>query len=330
FCLGLAAIFSASISFLAARVSRAQAAEMIGMIGSAGFAGMLIGAHVADFLVSLGGSERQAIDRLFYGATVLTLVAVPFAWAATRKERPTGRSVRHSAWRITLQYSRLPVVITAAVVGAAFAIPFSFLASYAKELQIDELAAYYSIYSIAAIATRVAGRKVTRRLGSTPTIVLGLICLAVGLVAMWPIRTGADLWFAGIMCGLGHGVVYPFLTAAGTARFPQQHRGLGTTMMIAVFDFGQFVGAPIFGTILALAARAGVPPYPTLLVIVAAVLVATAVGYAWVMRRERHEDTSAHDGPLAGEASPVGETSPALPVAARSMTELPAAVEAED
>ncbi|GAB6167152.1 hypothetical protein JCM19992_31520 [Thermostilla marina] len=105
FCLGVAAIFSASISFLAARVSRAQAAEMIGMIGSAGFAGMLIGAQVADFLVSLGGSERQAIDRLFYAAAVLTLVALPFAWAATRRERPIGRAVNHSAWRITVQYS---------------------------------------------------------------------------------------------------------------------------------------------------------------------------------------------------------------------------------
>ncbi|GAB6167151.1 hypothetical protein JCM19992_31510 [Thermostilla marina] len=221
-------------------------------------------------------------------------------------------------------------MVTAAVVGAAFAIPFSFLASYAKELQITELAAYYSIYSIAAITTRVAGRKVTRRLGSTPTIVLGLIFLAVGLVAMWPIRTGTDLWFSGIMCGLGHGVVYPFLTAAGTARFPQEHRGLGTTVMIAIFDFGQFVGAPIFGTILALAARAGAPPYPTLLVSVAALLVATAAGYAWVMRKETQGECPSRPR-YTVEPATAEDASPAVVSAiARSASEFSAVAEVDD
>lgn len=286
YCLGLAAVFSASVSFVAGRVSRARVAEMIGMIGAAGFAGTLVGPHLGDWIAATAPDARVVMDRLFVVSGLLTLAAVPLAWLSTRygKKPIAPPQRRESPWRVMYQYSPAPVIIAAAVIGAALAVPYTFLAAYAGELKILRLGTFFTVYSTAAILARVFARKSGRRLDPTAMTVVGIGSMALGLLCLLPVQQGWHLLFAAAITGFGHGIVYPFLTATGTSRFPEEHRGLGTTLMIAAFDLGLFIGAPIFGAVLAAARSLELPRYPTLFVVIACVLLLAGAGYAWAMR----------------------------------------------
>ena len=63
----------------------------------------------------------------------------------------------------------------------------------------------------------------------------------------------------------------------GSLAFPTRYRGLATTLMLTMFDLGNLVGQPAVGTILKMGERMGWPPYPTMFLSVA-LLMLTVLG----------------------------------------------------
>jgi hypothetical protein len=67
----------------------------------------------------------------------------------------------------------------------------------------------------------------------------------------------------------------------GSLAFPTRYRGLATTLMLTAFDLGNLLGQPAVGSMLRLADFMGWPPYPTMYLSVAVLLVAVLTLYAW-------------------------------------------------
>jgi MFS family permease len=185
-------------------------------------------------------------------------------------------------------------------------LPSTFLPTYAAELHIERIALFFTVYAIAAVVTRIATRQWPQRLGLHAMILLGIAGLVASQLLFLLVRGEWSLWLPGVACGMTHAVLFPATLAAGNRWFPQQHRGLGTTLILAAWDVGLLVGMPAAGAILHYSEAGGLPPYPTMFM--AAATLAGVVGIWYVLdNREarRHEcDTHlARGGPATQRSS---------------------------
>jgi MFS family permease len=178
--------------------------------------------------------------------------------------------------------------------GAGIGLPSSFLRTYAADLGIARIGLFFAVYSPTAIITRVCTRRLPERIGIPPMILAGLALLAGGQLLLIAVGSEWMLIFPGIVYGSAHAILFPSTVAAGAMAFPERYRGLGTTLILATFDLGLLIGAPLAGLTVHMAGAVGLPSYPTLYGCMAATFLMIAFVFAWARRR--------------GQGTPVAET----------------------
>ena len=86
YCCAVAGIYGASMTFISMCGPSRRLAELVGMLGTAGFLGTVAGTLLGDFLIDSVKANRTQVVEMFVAAGLLGIVAIPFAWAATRRE----------------------------------------------------------------------------------------------------------------------------------------------------------------------------------------------------------------------------------------------------
>ena len=263
-----------------ARKPVARMAEMIGMLGTAGFFGIVAGTQLGDLLLGTPSVQRWQVDCMFLVAGTLALCAAPFACSATFVQAPPRPRRRPPMRWLLRRYHPGTVLLVGVAMGAGISLPAIFLRTYAAELGIVRIGAFFALYAPTAIATRLLTRRLPERFGLPPMILVGLGALAVSQLLFLLVGSTWQLVVPGIGYGIAHAILFPATVAAGSQAFPNRHRGLGTVLMLATFDVGQLVGAPLAGVIVHFSSVLGLPGYPTLFVSTAGILGAVAVVYA--------------------------------------------------
>lgn len=332
----LATVYSASLTLMSARAPRGRLAEVIGIFGSAGFAGVVLGAPLADWLFSAAAPTRQLMDEMFLIAAGLSALSLPLTWfvpaanesrtvaarAAAARLAATGGGRRRKAraepisttlWR----YSPGPLIAIGIVAGAALNIPQTFLPRYVAGFEQNVISSFFVVYALTAIVVRTLLLRTLQRLGLERIIIGGMGLLTLAFLLFLPVREPIGLLLPGFVFGLGHAVLFPAIVGLGSGAFPKRHRGLATTLMLAVLDAGLFLGAPMVGVLLRAAEAWGLPRYPTMFFSVAVVLLVADGLYARFYRR-RKPHPRAH--------LPVSAASPAE-IRPRTLVEPPAPVE---
>ncbi|NUQ64653.1 MAG: hypothetical protein HUU20_19485 [Pirellulales bacterium] len=282
----IAGIFGSSITFISGRVSIARMAELVGMLGTSGFMGMVIGAQWGDLLCGTQTVQRWQIDRLFVVCGLLAIGAMWFAWLATRGlPAPSRRRRRAPLLALVRRYQPGTVLVVGIAVGAALALPATFLRTYAAELDIARIGLFFGVYAPTAIITRVATRRMPEQIGLVPMTLIGMAVLSAGDLLFLPVGAEWQFVFPAVGFGISHAILFPTITATGSGAFPVRYRGLGTMVILAAFDAGQLVGAPAAGAIVHFSGLVGLPRYPTLFVTMAVILGAVGIGYALTSRR---------------------------------------------
>ncbi|HUT93340.1 MAG TPA: MFS transporter [Thermoguttaceae bacterium] len=279
YCSAVAGIMGAAMTFIAGRAPVARMAEMIGMLGTSGFFGIVLGTQLGDLLLGTETIERWQVDRMFLVAGTLGLCAVTFVWGATRHEpRPKRRRRPPLLWLLR-RYFPGTVLLVGVATGIGTGLPTTFLRPYAAQLDISRIGLFFGVYAPAAILTRILTRRLPERLGLAPMILAGLGTLIVGQLLL--VLVGSEWTFVlpGIAYGVGHAMLVPSVIAAGSRAFPNRHRGLGTTLILSMFDLGNVVGAPMAGAIVHFGGAVGLPGYPIMFVSVAAALGLAGVVY---------------------------------------------------
>ncbi len=75
------------MTFVSMRTCNDRLAEMVGMLGTGGFVGIVAGTLVGDLLFGSVSIAAAQVAEMFIIAALLGLLALPFAWGATRGER---------------------------------------------------------------------------------------------------------------------------------------------------------------------------------------------------------------------------------------------------
>jgi MFS family permease len=281
FCSSIAGIFGASVTFITGRAPVARMAEMIAMLGTSGFLGIVLGTQLGDLLCGTETIERWQVDRMFWIAGTLGLGALLFAWGATRNELPPVRRRRPPLFWLLRRYHPGWVLLVGVATGVGIGLPSTFLRTYAAELGIARIGLFFGVYAPTAIITRLVTRRLPERIGLGRMIMAGLGCLIAGQLLLLIVRSEWMFVVPGIGFGMAHAILFPATIAAGSRAFPNRHRGLGTTLMMAMFDLGTLVGAPTAGAILHFSGALALPRYPTMIVSVAVMLGVVAAVYAW-------------------------------------------------
>lgn len=276
----LAGIFGASITYVSGRAAVARMAEVVGTLGTSGFIGMMCGTALGGMIVG-EVADRAEIDALFLTAAGFSALAFCFAWAATRGavvRVPTRRSP--PLWWLIKRYHPGLILLMSAATGLGLNLPTVFLRPYVEQLQLDlGLVMFFNTYPPIAFIGRLTMRRLPDRLGIRPMLAIGIVTLVLGMMSFLLVRETWHLIVPAFFMGLAHACLFPAVVAGGSGVFPGRYRGSGTTLVLAMFDFGILIGSPLSGKILTLAAARGWPNYGTLFPVLSAILATCGLVY---------------------------------------------------
>lgn len=279
----LAGMFGSSITFVSLRVPPPRMAEMIGALGTSGFLGILLGPLLSDAVAAAPGDARTNVVRMLLVAAGFAVLAAVTAWWATGKSIPPAYRKRPHTGHVLRRYVPFVLALAAAAMGAGFSIPMAFLRPFAAEHALGGVGLFFAVYAATAFAARVASRSWFQRFGNRPWILTGLTLLSLSYLCYVPASRPWHLIVPGAIAGIAHALLFPSIMAAGTGAFPRRYLGVATSFMLAMFDLGTLLGAPLVGISVQEARRLGWPAYPATFVGVAVVL-ACATGVVWWQR----------------------------------------------
>ncbi len=243
----LAGFSGSSITFVALRVPPMRMAEMVGALGTSGFVGIMLGPLLGDWLASGGASRETVVDQLFLIASTLAILSTAVTWFVTSDAQPAVHRRRPNLWHVVTRYHPLVISITAAAMGAGLSIPMTFLRPFAVEAHLNNVGLFFVVYSCVAFVARVATASHFSRLGNRLWIIVGLSLMTLSFLCYIPVTRTWHLIFPGAIAGVAHALLFPAVMAAGTAAFPRRYLGVATSLILATFDIGVFLGAPIIG-----------------------------------------------------------------------------------
>lgn len=275
----LAGVFGSSITFVSLRVSPSRMAEVIGTLGTSGFLGIMIGPLIGDWLSEGLAEERSMVPRMFGVAGSIAFLSALATWAACRRDVPPQHRRRPHWWRIVRRYYPVTISITAAAMGAGFSIPMTFLRPFAEETGIRGVGLFFLVYAAIAFVTRIASRSVFERYGNRPWIIVGLGLLSLSFLCYTPATRAWHLILPAALAGMAHALLFPSIVAAGTSAFPRRYLGIATSVTLAMFDVGTFVGAPVVGAFIRVAKTNSWAAYPWMFAGTAGVIFLIAVWF---------------------------------------------------
>jgi hypothetical protein len=246
---------------------------------------------LGDLILGTGTIHRWQVDRMFVVAGTLGIGSLAFACLATWGSTPP-KPVAHPPLALLL-YRHTPVMVLMVGVGMGIGLtmPSVFLAAYAAKLNIAHIGLFFGVYAPAAIATRVVTRRMPEHFGTTPMILIGTAGLVVSPLLLLLVDARWTLVLPGVSYGVSHALLFPSIIAAGTRPFPEQHRGLATTLIMGTWDAGALVGSPLAGAILHYSALAGLPPYPCMFVAMSGLLAILGTTFAVAQYRRGWTET---------------------------------------
>jgi hypothetical protein len=181
-------------------------------------------------------------------------------------------------------------MLAGVLMGIGLGLPTIFLTTFAASLGIGHIAVFFWVYAPTAILVRLAMRRFPESISNTTLIVVGLLLLVISFVLFLPVHALWHLALPAVVMGSSHALLFPTVTTEGSGRFPARYRGIGTTLILGMFDLGNLVGSPLVGSILRVSRRVGFPAYPTMFLTVCLLLAASTVLFVWLSHRERLRD----------------------------------------
>ncbi len=280
----LAGIFGASITYISRQVPPERMAEIVGTLGTSGFVGFLVGPQLADWICRGPVIEREQLNWLFLTAAGLAAAGLIAVCFATRGKTVKSNRRRPPVLPLVRRYNPGFLLLVAVVVGGGITIPHTFLRTFAAERHISQIGFFFIVYACTAFVVRMGARGLFAKYGNRPWIVGGLALLAVSMALYLVVGRVWQLAIPAVCAGAGHAVLFPAIMAAGSTRFPERYRGLGTILMLSMYDIGNLIGAPLVGGSLHLARLAGWPAYPVMFLSVAGLIGIMSASYWWRTR----------------------------------------------
>jgi DHA1 family tetracycline resistance protein-like MFS transporter len=220
-----------------------------GLIGAAFGLGFIFGPGISALLAPISYTAP------IWAAAGLTLVATAMAWmwlpeTVHRAHAGTGMPFR-SLMTMMARPSLRRVLLMDFAYWLAFAIfqtTFALFAAARFGFDATRTASFFAAFAVmGAIVQGIFIRKIVQRFGDKPTLMLGLVCAAVGLIAATMTHTVTFFALSLVPLALGIGFGHPTMSSliSRAARAEEQGRVQGAAS--AVESLGRTIG-PVWGS----------------------------------------------------------------------------------
>ena len=244
------ALFAMVYEFLPVEgAGRAMSIFSLCGMGSAG-----IGPIIGEIVIDRWGFE--AFFVLAMGLTMLSALATAMipddrklshADAISRPPRGPGYAVLLRDGRL------LPLWVVTVLFSLSISARLSFVAPFAQEKGVTDVAWYFALYSAPAVMVRMFGSRLMDRVGIERMIVPSMAVLALGMALIAATGRFHMLYVAAFIGGLGHGYVYPALSALVIQRTHALASGRSSSIYSSLYDIGAMAGPYALGIVASLA-----------------------------------------------------------------------------
>jgi MFS family permease len=248
---GIGALFTTFFTYAADIAPIERRTEGLAVFGISGILPTAFAPVLGEELVL-----RSGFDALFLAAALFSVASLALSWDLAEPEAESMLPAIHGFWRLARERRHYGVWTTGFLFSLAMSSYVAFLEPFAHSRGIERAGVFFVCYSLAAVALRVLGRSLPDRLGPRRVLVPALASLAAGLYLLSHLASLAILGAAGLLCGMGHGYLFPILSGLAIEGSDRNTRGNAMSMFTAVFDLGQMLGPPFFGVV---AEAAGYP-----------------------------------------------------------------------
>ncbi|MBE0577760.1 MAG: MFS transporter [Desulfuromonadales bacterium] len=241
---GLAICFTAVFTFMADILPPDRLNEGIGMFGISGLLGIAIGPVVAEITL-----EHFGFFGLFLTAGALSSVAL-FVHQPLQESCREPRSTQETTFFGLLKRKKfIAVGLLALLFGFGVAATGGFVAPLAEQRNLGFISVYFFCYSGGAIAVRFVGGWLADSLGEKRILPYGIALYMAGLFLLPFTYNQVTLCAAGILSGIGHGLLFPLLNTMAVRDEPAAIRGKATGIFTGGIDTGIFAGSLMLGYI---------------------------------------------------------------------------------
>ena len=247
------AAFTTGYSALVADIAPPkQRGEVIGYMSLVTAIGMAIGPALGGFLQASAG--YNALFLLSSGLGVLGILfttqivnpSVSTTQLKTSGDNPTDNRF----WRLLISPRlRIPAIVLL-LIGLAFGTLSTFVPLFIKSVGVDlNPGLFYTATAISSFSVRLIGGRASDRYGRGLLITISLIFYTLSMLFLW-IATSANIFLlAGILEGMGAGILLPTIAAMLVDRAMPQERGRIFGVCMVGFDVGIAIAGPFLGLV---------------------------------------------------------------------------------
>jgi len=270
-------ILMATFFTLAADLSPAsRRTEGIALFGVSGHLAGALGVLLGEQILRLEG--YGTLFKVCAGLAGLSiLVSFTIQEPSGQGEAPPTEGFLKTALKRPI---RIPLAAT-----FAFAVGMTsymvFLKPFALSIGLSSISYFFLAYSLTAVAVRLIGANWPERFGFKRILYPSQLSLALGIVLIYLRPSLGGFVLSGLLCGIGHGFIFPILSVLVISREHEARRGSLMTLFTLLYDLGLFVGAPMLGLI---AKRFG---YPSMFVAAASVVLTSWVLFVFLDEKQK-------------------------------------------
>ena len=242
---GLAICFTSVFTFMADILPRDRLNEGIGMFGISGLIGIAIGPVFAEIML-----EPFGFSGLFIVAGILSGLSL-IIHQPLKESAPTGEedSDPTTFFGLFRREKFIVVGLISLLFGFGLAGSGNFVAPLAEERNLGYISFYFFCYSGGAITIRFVNGWLSGKFGENRVLPCSIVLYMAGLFLLPLAYNQAVLCVAGVLSGIGHGLLFPLLNTMAVRDERASIRGKATGIFTGGIDSGIFAGSLILGYI---------------------------------------------------------------------------------
>jgi MFS family permease len=181
---------------------------------------------------------------------VAAAIVVSFVIEPPHPRHESGEPIGSRSYKSLFTDRKLmPLWIVTLMFSVALAARLSFVAPFAYQQGVQRAGWYFAIYSLMAVAVRLGGGQIMDRIGLNRALAPSLALLALGLALLAGTGKFGLLDVAAVIGGIGHGYLYPALSALVIARTPLASTGRSSSIYSSLYDLGSMAGPYLLGIV---------------------------------------------------------------------------------
>lgn len=230
-------LLSSSSAYVTDIVPKSRRAEGLGYAGFASILAVAIAPWIGLWVFDHGGWTLLCLEM-----AGLNLIMAFIAWRLppdVRREMPplSLKPADLVEWRVIVG------AVTLFLYSFSYGGITSFVAIYADQVGVAPRAMYFTVFSLAIVATRPFISRYADRIGHARVVVPCLGMMVLGIAVLVLASTRMTFALSAVLFGVGFGSAYPVFVAHLMHHVPDHRRGATFGALIGAFDTGLGTGS---------------------------------------------------------------------------------------